>query len=114
MSRSVLLQLARDSIQEVLEAQKTIQKDKLLQEHPLLAQTLTTQVNIYTDKELEANCKLEGLMLIDAIIIAAKKAAFENKNGFILTTSKYLHCEIELVLDTNDGQIRETDPPILE
>ena len=113
MSRSVLLQLARDSIQEVLEAQRTIKKQELLSQHPLLSQTITTQVNIYIDKELKSSHTLENSALIDAIIIASKKAGFESKDGFILTTSAYLSCEIELVLQTAEGVIRETDPAIL-
>ncbi|MBC8238654.1 MAG: AMMECR1 domain-containing protein, partial [Helicobacteraceae bacterium] len=46
MSRSVLLQLTRDSIAEVLEMQRTIDRDALIQEHPLLNQKIATQVNL--------------------------------------------------------------------
>jgi len=113
MSRSVLLQLARDSIQEVLEAQRTIKKDELLTQHPLLSQTITTQVNIYIDQKLKSTYKAEQLALIDAIIIASKRAGFESQDGFILTTSAYLHCEIELVLETEEGVISERDPAII-
>ena len=113
MSRSVLLQLARDSIQEVLEAQRTINKNELLTQHPLLSQTITTQVNIYIDQELKSTYKAEKLALIDAIIIASKKAGFESQDGFILTTSAHLHCEIELVLETKEGVISERDPAII-
>jgi hypothetical protein len=113
MSRSVLLQLARDSIQEVLEAKNTIDKKALIELHPLLAQRVQTTVNIYNNKELHNSCTLENLALIDAIIIASKKAAFEGEIDTILTTSKYLHSEIELVLNTQEGTIKETDPAIL-
>ena len=51
--------------------------------------------------------------LLENITIGAKKAAFEDKKSATLTTSEYLHCEIELILDTPDGQISETDPAIL-
>jgi hypothetical protein len=114
MSRSVLLQLARDSIQEVLEAQNTINKSELLQKHPLLSEPITTQVNIYLEKERKGYNKQTQLPLIDAIIIASKKAAFENEDKFVLTTSKYLSCEIELILQTPEGVINEIDPPILK
>lgn len=36
MSRSVLLKLARESIQEVFKIQRTIDKATLLSEHPLM------------------------------------------------------------------------------
>ena len=46
MSRSVLIQLARDSIQEVLEAKRTIDKATLLSKHPLLNEKIAATVNI--------------------------------------------------------------------
>jgi hypothetical protein len=113
MSRSVLLQLARDSIQEVLEAQNTINKSELLQKHPLLSEPIATQVNIYLKEERKGYNKQMQLPLIDAIIIASKKAAFENADKFILTTSNYLSCEIELILQTPEGTISERDPAIV-
>jgi len=113
MSRSVLLQLARDSIQEVLEAQKTIDKASLLQEHPLLKENINLVVNIFIENELKASyeSKETDSSLINNIIIGAKKAAFES--GEVITTSEYLHSEIELVLYTPDGQISQRDKPII-
>ena len=52
MSRSVLLQLARDSIQEVLEAQRTIDRESILNEHPLLKEKIATTINLYIKNEL--------------------------------------------------------------
>ncbi len=52
MSRSVLLQLSRDSIQEVLQAQNSIDKQALLDEHPLLHQSIKTRLNLYLNSEL--------------------------------------------------------------
>jgi len=46
MARSVLLQLARDSIQEVLEASRSIDKQALLRQHPLLNEVISTTLNI--------------------------------------------------------------------
>ena len=116
MPRSVLLQLARDSIAEVLEMQRTIKKDELIQEHPLLNHKIATQVNLYLDNELRGSALSvsPNLSLIDDIIINAKKSAFEDENFSPITTSEYLSCEIELLLRTDDGVISEKDPSILK
>jgi len=115
MSRSVLLQLARDSIAEVLEATRTIDKKGLLDSHPLLNEKIATQVNIYIDSELRGSCKTESssFSLLESIIQNAKKAAFEDKSFTPLTTSEYLNSDIELLLNTDDGIISETDSSIL-
>jgi len=115
MSRSVLLQLARDSIQEVFQAEKTIDRNTLRKEHPLLNEKIKVTLNILIDKELKGSYSVqnEDASLLSNIIVAAKKAAFEDKTKGILTTSEYLHSEIELILDTPDGKISEIDPAIL-
>ncbi len=116
MSRSVLLQLTRDSIAEVFEAQRTIDKTTLLKEHPLLEQKMSTTVNIYLDDELRcsSSSKDNSKTLLESIIFNAKKSAFEDTNSTPLTTSEYLSCEIELIINTLDGNISEKDPPILK
>ncbi|MFT5659851.1 MAG: AMMECR1 domain-containing protein [Sulfurimonas sp.] len=116
MPRSVLLQLARDSIAEVLEMQRTIDKSFLLQEHPLLEQKIATRVNLYIDHELRGSAYSENpnRSLIEDIIINAKKSAFEDENFSPITTSEYLSCEIELLLSTVDGVISEKDPSIIK
>ena len=113
--RSVLLQLARDSIQEVLEAQRTIDKIALVNEYPLLNEKIRTTLNIYIEGELRGSSSSldETSTLIEEIIKHAKKSAFEDKNFTPLTTSEYLSCEIELLLKTPDGVISEKDPSIL-
>jgi len=115
MSRSVLLQLARDSIAEVLEAQRTIDKKTLLNTHPLLNEKITTRVNIYINNELRGTSfsKQASLSLLEDIIRNAKKSAFQDKNFSPISTSEYLSCEIELLLSTPDGVISEKDPAIL-
>ncbi|ADN08171.1 AMMECR1 domain-containing protein [Sulfurimonas autotrophica] len=114
MSRSVLLQLSRDSIQEVLQAQNSIDKKSLLGEHPLLHQVVKTTTNLYLNDELRGSYESDkNLSLADAVIIGAKKAAFEDPAFVPLSTSEYLHCEIELILDTPEGIISEKDPAIL-
>ena len=116
MSRSVLLQLTRDSIQEVFQAQRTIDRTALLNEHPLLNEKIATTVNIYLKNELRGSStsKQATKSLLEDIIYNAKMSAFEDKNFTPLITSEYLSCEIELQLNTPDGVISEKDPAILK
>lgn len=116
MSRSVLLQLARDSIQEVLQAEITIDRDSLTQTHPLLNEQIATTINIYIEDKLRGTSTSKDaiLPLIDDIILNAKKSAFQDKNFTPLCTSEYLECEIEVILNTPDGVISEKDPSILK
>ncbi|MCF6309487.1 MAG: AMMECR1 domain-containing protein [Sulfurimonas sp.] len=116
MSRSVLLQLARDSIQEVLEASRSINKQALVNEHPILNETIATTVNIYLDSKLRGSSttKIPSCSLLEDIIRNAKISAFEDKNFTPISTSEYLNCEIELLLTTPDGIISEKDSAILK
>ncbi len=116
MSRSVLLQLARDSIQEVLEASRTIDKDGLLAQYPLLGEKVATTLNIYLNSKLRgsSSTKTPAVSLLDDIVKNAKVAAFEDKNSTPLSTSEYLHCEIELILATEDGEMSERDKAIIK
>ena len=115
MGRSVLLQLARDSIQEVFEAKRTIQKQELLQKHPLLNEKIKTSIKIYIEDELRGSyiSSDANKSLLEDIIYNAKKACFEDINFSPLTTSQYLNCEIELTLFTPDGVMSEKDKSIL-
>jgi uncharacterized protein len=115
MSRSVLLQLARDSIEEVLQTKSTINKEALLKEHPLLNQKIPTTVKLFIEDELRGFYAStdEIHTLLHEIIINTKKAAFENDSFSPITTSEYLACEIELTLQTPDGIISEKDKSIL-
>ncbi len=116
MSRSVLLQLARDSIQEVLEAQRTIDKTTLLHDHPLLGEKIATTINLYINRELRGSFSSDVAKksLLEDIICNAKKAAFESEAFAPLTTAEYLHSEVEIILNTPDGVISEKDPAILK
>lgn len=116
MARSVLLQLARDSIAEVFEAKRTIVKDELYQKHPLLQEKMATKVNLYLDNELRGSAFSQEATrtLLDDIVINAKKSAFEDVDFSPITTSEYLSCEVEVILSTQDGIMSEKDPPILE
>jgi AMMECR1 domain-containing protein len=115
MSRSVLLQLARDSIQEVLQAQRSIDKTLLLQEHPLLSEKIASTINIYIEDELRGSYASSHATksLLEEIIFNAKKSAFEDKNFTPITTSQYLSCEVEILLNTPDGIISQRDSAIL-
>lgn len=116
MSRSVLLKLARESIQEVLELQRTINKSALLDEHPLLREKISTTLNIYLNKELRGSSSSTSAQksLLEDIIHNAKVAAFEDKKFTPISTSEYLSCEIELILSTPDGVMSQRDNPILK
>jgi len=115
MSRSVLLQLARDSIAEVLEAQNTINKTALKIEHPLLNEKISATIQLYLDKKIRGIHRSDdSKSLLENIIISAKKAAFENKDYSPITTSEYLFCEVEIILTTRDGVMSEKDPAILK
>jgi len=116
MSRSVLLQLARDSIQEVLEANRTIDKKALLKKHPLLNERVATTVNIYLNSKLRGSSSSQtaSFSLLEDIIKNAKMSAFEDKNFDPISTSEYLNCELELILQTAEGSISEKDPAILQ
>jgi len=115
MSRSILLQLARDSIAEVLQAQRTIKKNELLEQHPLLNERIPTTVNLYIDNELRGSSKTldDSETLLYSIVKNAKKSAFEDRNFKPISTSEYLDCEVEILLTTPDGVIGEKDPSIL-
>jgi len=116
MKRSLLLQLARDSIVEVLQAQNSIDKKGLLEEHLLLHSKIQTTLNIYLKHELRGSyvTLTQDSSLLDNVIISAKKAAFEDSRFSPLTTSEYLSCEIELILNTDEGIMSEKDPAILK
>ncbi len=115
MSRSILLQITRDSIEEVFQAEHKIDKPTLLHEQPLLNEAVAVTINIYINEELQGSyttAKSTNNSLLNNIIIGAKKAAFEDRKT--LTTTKYLHSKIELILHTLDGDMSETDPAILK
>ena len=115
MSRSVLLQLVRDSIQEVFQANRTIEKAELLKEHPLLCEPINLTIKLTIEKELKGSFSSNNTetSLLENIIIGAKKAAFEDVMSSVLTTSEYLHSDIELILHTPDGKINEIDKAII-
>lgn len=110
MSRSLLLQIAHDSLKEVLQAHNIIDKSRLLKEHPLLEQKVFTAIKIYVDEELRGSSQSHNPpehSLLYETIIHAKRAAFEQSSSEPLTISEYLACEIEITLTTEDGPISQ-------
>lgn len=114
MARSVLLQLARDSIEEVIQAENKIDTKALLIEHPLLNQTIEVTLQIYVKNECKHSFSTNNSedSLLNNIILSAKKAAFGDKDN-CLSTAEYLHCEVALTLKTPDGEMNERDSAII-
>ncbi len=114
MARSVLLQLTRDAILEVYQARNILNFEHLLHEQPLLQTPMNVRVCLYLENELFSTYTTDNdKTLLENISLAAKKAAFENKEN-ILTATNYLHAEIELTLLTQEGELSERDGALLD
>jgi AmmeMemoRadiSam system protein A len=111
VSQSVLLKLARESIQEVLEAQNTIDRDVLLEQYPVLGQKMATFVTLTIGGELRGciGSLVAQRPLIDDIIHNAKAAAFQDPRFTPVTTSEYLHCMVEISLLTAPEEVEYSD-----
>ncbi|MEN4053835.1 MULTISPECIES: AMMECR1 domain-containing protein [Sulfurimonas] len=106
MNHPLLIQLAHDSIIEVLQSKNSIDKKALLKEYPLLGETLPITLKIFLDDELRGYYEdMAHLSLLDNIVVGAKKAAFEDINFTPLTLSEYFEIEIEISLQTPEGVI---------
>jgi hypothetical protein len=120
MSRSPLLQLVRDSIEEVIEARCIIKRDELLTAYPALEQQVGCIITLKVHDEIRGEAKTEhpSQSLIDDIIYNAKVAAFQDTRFSPLTTAEYLRATISLSLlipDEEGGLHVETstDEPLL-
>ncbi len=114
MGSSLLLKLARDSMLEVYQAKRLIDKEHLLKEYPILATPMACKVSIYLEKELFSFFETDASKpLLENVILAAKKAAFESDKQHTLSSINYLHAEVELTLFTPDGTISERDEPLV-
>jgi AMMECR1 domain-containing protein len=116
MSQSVLLNIARESIQEVLQAEKTINRSELLKNYPLLSEVVATEVTLYFNGKPRGTSRSQTPehSLLEDIIINAKRAAFQDPNFIPVSTSEYLHTSVELILFTADGPISHRDESILK
>ena len=75
---------------------------------------MSCTVSIYLDEKPFSSFRSgDDRALLENIILAAKKAAFETDKEHILTSTQYLHAEVELTLHTADGDISERDKPIV-
>ncbi len=98
MSESILVSLARQSIEEVLEAKRIIDVKAMIQKHSTLGNSYATFVNLYIDNEIQGSYGSlhPHKTLIEDIIYNAKFAAFEDPNTHPLSTSQYLHASVEV------------------
>jgi len=108
MSKSILVDLARHSIEEVLEAKRIINVLEMIEQYPTLANSYASFVNLYIDSELQGSygSLFPHKTLIEDIIYNAKFAAFEDSNIDPITTSKYLHSAIEVSILSDFEEIK--------
>ena len=100
---------------EVLQARRRIDKNALLEQHPILTTPLNAKVEIFLEKKPFSTYTTDNEnTLLENIILSAKKAAFEVDEKHILTSTQFLHCEVELTLYTPEGAISERDKPLVE
>lgn len=111
MAESELLKLARSSIEEVLQAERKIDRTALLETYPILGEKVATFVTLTIDGELRGciGSLVAHRPLIDDIIHNAKAAAFQDPRFSPLTTSEYLHARVELSILSNPEPLEYTD-----
>lgn len=116
MSQSVLLTIARASIEEVLQGQNSINRFELLELYPILSQSMATQITLYLGNKIRGIAKTQAAerSLLEDIIYNAKAAAFQDENFDPLVTSEYLHATIQLTLFSPDGELTHESEPILK
>jgi len=104
MSRSFLIELAYDSIKEILQAKKLIDEDAILKEYPLLSQHIPMRLQIFVEDKLQGSYRDKtDHTLLQNIILGAKIAAFEDSDP--LKVSEFLKAQIEISLHTPEGVI---------
>lgn len=111
MAQSELLTLARKSIEEVLQAEHTIDRNALLEQYPVLGEKMATFVTLTIEGELRGciGSLVAHRPLIDDIIHNAKAAAFQDPRFSPLTTSEYLHAAVEVSLLTPPEKLEYSD-----
>ncbi|MDD5717737.1 MAG: AMMECR1 domain-containing protein [Sulfuricurvum sp.] len=114
MSQSVLLTIARASIEEVLQAELKIDRTELLGLYPVLSQPMECEITLYLDTKVRGSARSKiSRPLLEEIIRNAKLAAFQDERFDPLVTSEYLHATIQLTLFTAEGSISHQSEPIL-
>jgi len=115
MSQSVLLTIARASIEEVLQGQNSINRRELLEQYPILSEPMATQITLYLGNKVRGSAKTQTVerSLLEDIIFNAKTAAFQDENFDPLVTSEYLHATIQLTIFSPDGELSHQSNPIL-
>ncbi|MDD2780458.1 AMMECR1 domain-containing protein [Sulfuricurvum sp.] len=116
MSQSVLLTIARASIEEVLQAQNSIDRNDLLENYPILREPIAIQITLFLDNKVRGSAKSETPQrsLLEDIIHNSKIAAFQDESFDPLVTSEYLHTTIKLTLFTADGELSHQSEAILK
>jgi len=102
MKHPLLLQLAYDSIEEVMQTKQKIDKATLLYKYPQLQERLPTTLRIYSNNECIKELKKDGVIL-NNIVDGAKELAFIEGKPLLLR--EYLACEIEIEIDTPEGKL---------
>ena len=97
--------------EEVLEAERKIDRDAMVREYPLLQEPIATFVTLNLHGELRGciGSLTSRRPLIDDIIANAKAAAFHDPRFSPLTTSEYLHCSVEISLLTPPKELEYSD-----
>lgn len=116
MSQSVLLTIARASIEEVLQGQNSINRIELIEQYPLLSEPIATQITLYLGNKVRgiSKSKRAERSLLEDIIYNAKAAAFQDENFDPLVTSEYLHATIQLTVYSLEGELSHQSEPILK
>jgi len=116
MSQSVLLTIARASIEEVLQGQNSINRSELLEHYPILREPMATQITLYLGNKVRGVSKTQILTrsLLEDIIYNAKAAAFQDEDFDPLVTSEYLHATIQLTVFSPDGELSHQSEPIVK
>lgn len=116
MSQSVLITIARQSIEEVLQAERKIDHSLLLEEYPVLSQSMRIKITLYLGDAIRGSAASteDPASLIEEIIDCAKIAAFEDERFHPLVVSEYLRASVELTLYSPEGELTHKDSPILK
>ena len=116
MSQSVLLTIARASIEEVLQGQNSINRSELLEQYPILSEPMATQIVLYLGNKIRGAAKTQNAQrsLLEDIVYNAKAAAFQDESFDPLVTSEYLHATIQLTIYSPDGELSHQSDPILK